>query len=219
MQQELFKYMLLKCLVHNKRPDKVAPGIQEFFSKTRPTHTTKWYYRIMNAVADSQDTVMFMLNELHEEYIVQKKSKHTEGDAKLYEVLQSLKEEYKQDLKWLILMPGDWHALKNFQIALMKPHFDLGLKNIAQVAGYPTQQIKTCKRTHAFILEAWETLYRSMLAAFFAHKYTQKQTSDLQLNFIRFFQAGDGDGKERQSKLIELTEELSHMSKQTFSDH
>ena len=118
-------------------------------------------------------------------------------------------------------MPGDWHALKNFQIALMKPYFDLGLKNIAQVAGYPTQQIKTCnqfKRTHAFILEAWESLYRSMLSAFFEHKYTQKQTSDLQLTFIRFFQAGDGDGKERQSKFVELTEELSHMSKQTFKN-
>lgn len=34
------------------------------------------------------------------------------ADAKLYEVLQSLKHEYGAELIWLIPFPGDWHTLK-----------------------------------------------------------------------------------------------------------
>lgn len=35
-----------------------------------------------------------------------------EGDAKLYEIFQSLKLEYGDELKWLLIYPGDWHLLK-----------------------------------------------------------------------------------------------------------
>ena len=40
---------------------------------------------------------------------------------------------------------------------------------MAQAIGYPTQQIKNCshfQRTHTFIVETWEALYRTMLMAF-----------------------------------------------------
>ena len=54
-----------------------------------------------------------------------------EGDAKLYEVLQSLIFEYGLEYSWLLPMLGDWHLLKNYQIALMKPYFEAGLKELA----------------------------------------------------------------------------------------
>ena len=62
--------------------------------------------------------------------------------------------------------PGDWHVLKNYQIALIKLYFDAGIKQLAQAAGYPTVAIQAgCKLkcTHHFILEAWESLYRAMV--------------------------------------------------------
>ena len=62
-----------------------------------------------------------------------------EGDAKLYEILQSLKFEYDSELKWVVPYPGDWHTLMNYQKALMKPYFDAGLKSLAEVA--VTQQL------------------------------------------------------------------------------
>ncbi len=95
-----------------------------------------------------------------------------EGDAKLYAVLQSLKFEYWHEYRWLLPMPGDWHLLKNFQIALMKPYFEAGLKELARVSGYPVEAIQTCskfKRTHYFILEAWESIYQVMMGKYFQY--------------------------------------------------
>ncbi len=59
--------------------------------------------------------------------------------------------------------------LENYQVTLMKPYFDAGLKSQAKAAGYPTEQIQSCgqfKRTHTFLLEAWEATYQAMLALY-----------------------------------------------------
>jgi len=100
-----------------------------------------------------------------------------------------LKFEYGEELKWLLPYPGDWHMLKNFQIAcaLMKPYFDAGLKSLAQAAGYPLAAIQSCgqfKRTHNFLLEAWESVYRAMLALFL-ESHNSTPNCEVQL----FFQA------------------------------
>ena len=89
-----------------------------------------------------------------------------EGDAKLYEVVKSLKFEYGEEFSWVIPYPRDWHMLMNYQKALMKPYYDAGLKALACAAGYPVAAIQSCsqfKRTHNFISEAWEAMYRVML--------------------------------------------------------
>ena len=47
----------------------------------------------------------------------------------------------------------------------MKPYCDAGLKELAWAAGYPLAAIHSCspfKRTHQFIVELWEALYRVM---------------------------------------------------------
>ena len=105
------------------------------------------------------------------------------GDAKLYEILKSLTFEYGEELSWLIPYPGDFHMLMNFQKALMKPYYDAGLKALAQAAGYPLPAIQSCsqfKRTHHFLLEAWEAIYRVMLL-----KYEQENTSCLLTDISR----------------------------------
>ena len=59
--------------------------------------------------------------------------------------------------------------LKNYQLALMKPYFDAGLKSLAEACGYPVHAIKQCsqfKKTHHFILECWEAIYTVMLTKF-----------------------------------------------------
>lgn len=92
-----------------------------------------------------------------------------EGDAKLYDILQSLKIECQSELKWVVPYPGDWHTLMNYQKALMKPYFDAGLKSLADSCGYPVAAIKNCsqfKKTHYFIMEAWEAIYLTMVNKF-----------------------------------------------------
>lgn len=90
------------------------------------------------------------------------------GDAKVYDQVQAIKYEYGSDLDWLILYPGDWHLLKNYQLCLIKPYFDAGLKELAEVSGYPIISIKNCsnfKRSHRFIMEVCESFFRNLLSS------------------------------------------------------
>ena len=146
-------------------------SIQEFFSLVRATHTEQSqvvYLEVMDAVADTKDTMNQLLHDLHEQFIVSQNMKWLvlEGDAKLYEIVKSLQFEYGDELSWLIPYPGDWHMLMNYQSALMKPYYDAGLKALASSAGYPLTAIQNSsqfKRSHNFILEVWEAMYRVML--------------------------------------------------------
>ena len=119
-------------------------SIQEFFSLVRTTHTEQSqvvYLEVMDAVADTKDTMMQLLHDLHEQFIVSQNMKWLvlEGDAKQYEIV---KFEYGDKLSWLIPYPGDWHMLMNYQSALMKPYYDAGLKALASSAGYPLTAIQ-----------------------------------------------------------------------------
>ena len=51
----------------------------------------------------------------------------------------------------------------------MKPFFEAGLKDLAIASGYPALSIQSCsnfQRTHHFLMEAWEGLYKYMLKQF-----------------------------------------------------
>lgn len=159
--------------------------MQSYFSTTKPNHTEKsniTYIEVKDTIADSKDTILSMLHNLYTSFIIDQNQTHlvVEGDAKVFDTLQSLKHEYGEDLNWVVPYPGDWHALKNYQIALMKAYLDAGLKDLARVAGYPTAQIQSCghfKRVHNFLLEAWEALYR-VLVSLFLEQHSSDQIHD-----------------------------------------
>ena len=79
------------------------------------------YLEVMDAVADSADTMMQMLHNLQDQYITGQSRQRlaVEGDAKVYNILKSLKFEYGEEYEWLIPYPRDWHMLENFQNVLM----------------------------------------------------------------------------------------------------
>ena len=67
--------------------------------------------------------------------------------------MQSLRAEYRNESTWLIIFPGDWHFLKNFQEVLTKVYFDAGLSQLASASGYLPKSVGTnFKRTHRFLL-------------------------------------------------------------------
>ena len=72
----------------------------------------------------------------------------------------------------LLIFPGDWHTLANFQPVVIKIHYHTGLKEIALHSGYKGEtltSIEKCsrfKRSHQFILQIWEAIYRAMISAF-----------------------------------------------------
>ena len=156
-------------------------GLQEYMTLTtvtRPREDEKSnivYFDVLDAIADKKETVLLVLDKIRKQ-IVERHGKQwlvIAGDAKLYNVLTTIKREYGDEFKWLICYPGDWHMLVNFQKAIMKPYFDAGLKELAKTAGYPTTAIQACsqfKRTHHFIMEASEAIYQVML-----HMYLEKK--------------------------------------------
>ncbi len=181
LQKELNTYFVHKMSVNNSTAELPFLSIQDFFSVVRVTHTQKSqvvYLEVMDAKADSNDTIMELLHDLRQQFIEGLKHEWlvVEGDGKFYELLKSLQFEYGEELNWVIPYPGDWHMLKNFQAALMKVYYAAGLKAQASAAGYPTASIQSTgqfKRTHNFILEVWEAVYRVMLTQFMS-------TTDLQ---------------------------------------
>ena len=70
--------------------------------------------------------------------------------------------------------------LMNNQSALMKVYYDAGLKALAKAAGCPLAAIQNSsqfKRSHNFILEAWEATYKVMLKCYMEARDTEISTS------------------------------------------
>ena len=87
------------------------------------------YLNVLDQKADNKQTLLAIINNLYEEFIVNGGQKWVvvEGDTKTYDILKSIKTEYREEMAWLFIFPGDWHILKNYQEVLLKVYFDTGL--------------------------------------------------------------------------------------------
>ena len=115
----LFEFSVQCNVVQNSLSDDqiILPSFRKRFSidSHRLEHQSRvTYLRIINEPADSKETMIKVINFLYNIYEVQRTISHllVVGDAKTFEVLRKLKDEYGSDLDWLIPFPGDWHILK-----------------------------------------------------------------------------------------------------------
>ena len=170
VRDQLTAYFLLKHQNSSNSTEHLI-GIQDYMRLANPYQAERSnivYLNVLDAKADTKDTIVQVLQNVHRKFIEGKKKEWLliEGDAKVYELVQSLKIEHGEEFKWVLPYPGDWHLLKNYQRVLMKAYYDAGLKSLAEAAGYPSAAIQSCsqfKRTHCFIMEAWESIYRVMI--------------------------------------------------------
>jgi len=163
-----FHYVLSKTLA-----EKTLVDLPSFYGLLHdipvPECSQVIYYGVLSQKCDNKETILSIINQMHVEFIATKQKEWVllEGDQLTYSIIASVKMEYGNDLSWLIPIPGDWHVLKNFQEVLQKVYFDGGLLDLAKACGYQPNSIGVnFKRTHNFIIETWEALYRYFLSLF-----------------------------------------------------
>ena len=108
-QEEIHTYIMMQeVALECSETSEIYLNLQDYLSLTRANHTERsniLYLDVMGAKSDSKDTLMSMLQDLHQEFILKQGCQHlvVKGDAKIYGLLQSLKLEYSDELQWLIL--------------------------------------------------------------------------------------------------------------------
>ena len=163
-KRKVFRYCLYKHLGLN------SASLQDFLSTSTPlqvTPTEYVYFNVLDQNADSRETISEVISILHTEFKVGVTIKYlvVGGDAKTYEHMQALKLDYGDELAWLLPFPGDFHALKNFQMVLSKLYYEVALKQIAMAGGFKGETLGSLERcsnyktTHHFYLEVYEALY------------------------------------------------------------
>lgn len=131
-----------------------------------------YYMDLIDEHTDSDETLLNIADQLKEDFKGCKDYVIIVGDGKTYDRLMKLKKLYGKTMEKILIFPGDWHTLKNYQPVLMKAYFHCGLKELSQVAGFKGENITSLfncshfKRTHHFLLQAWEALYLEMLRAY-----------------------------------------------------
>ena len=115
------------------------------------------YLPLVDENPDSEDTLLHISEDLLEklgsdcqDYVF------LVGDGKTYQHLMKIKNKYGHALSKLLIYPGDWHLLKNYQEVLMKQYYYAGLKELAMASGFRSSTLKSLescgnfKRTHYF---------------------------------------------------------------------
>ena len=168
------------------------PGLQSIVNCVRKQASDKevsqiTYVEIVSEKADSKPTLMGVISRLQKTFVEELGQKYVlvVGDAKTYNLLQSICFEYRSYLKWLIPFPGDWHVLFNDQKALMKPYEDAGLVVLAKIAGHRAEtltsliQASNFRRTHEFLLQSFEAFYRYSISLYYSHLAQSRDTAHI----------------------------------------
>ena len=112
------EYILQKVV--SSEHNKMLVDLQTYYSLSNhlptPERSNIIYFKVLDQRCDDKETLINIISELYEEFVVLKKNKWVllEGDQATYQRLQCIKAEYGNDLAWMIPFPGDWHFLKKF---------------------------------------------------------------------------------------------------------
>ena len=114
---------------------------------------------LVNENPDSDETMALIAEDLLNNFNVEGQDGWVilVGDGKTYQHFMNIKRQYKTPFEKLLIFPGDWHTLKNYQPILMKVYYNAGLRELAKSCGFRSATLKsleTCtnfKRTHCFL--------------------------------------------------------------------
>lgn len=144
LQVFLFLYSSFKksYTLNKKELNPYLYNIKSFLSSTTQYAITAksnvHYLELVDENPDSINTLAFIADHLLKEFNSECQNGFVilVGDAKTYQYLIKIKNQYREAMSKLLIFPGDWHLFKNFQEVLMKQYFHSGLKEIAMESGF-----------------------------------------------------------------------------------
>ena len=174
---KILMYMFIKQKLSTDLSNGVLHEFKDLYSYSTQGIINKsiiYYMELVDENPDSADTMRCVsdlllhtaVSKYQDDYVV------LVGDGKTYQHLMQIKQTYGSLLTKLLIFPGDWHILKNLQPVLLKIYYHAGLKELAQVSGFKGEtltSLEKCsnfKRTHQFLLQAWQAIFRSIVIAF-----------------------------------------------------
>ncbi len=172
--KEAFAYLLKKHCYTMQDTETLKP-LREFILPTSAQlsdHNPSliYYMEILDENADSQSTMTQVSELLLEKLLVQsQKWVVLVGDGKTYDHLRKVKRSYELTFEKLLIFPGDWHLLKNYQPVLMKAYYHAGLREIAKNSGYKAETLKSlenCSHFKRTLLQLWEAMLIEMISLF-----------------------------------------------------
>ena len=136
--------------------------------------STVAYLEVMDKIADRKETMLDVLTTFQLKLKVGEAASHliVTGDAKTHCHIQTLKQEYGNQLSWVLPFIGDWHLMKNYQEVLMHLYYDAGLKQLAMAAGFHAETLTHLQRcsnfqhAHHFLIQAWEATFQHLFQLF-----------------------------------------------------
>ena len=190
VSNKAFAYCVQKHIVENNLPDNIHPNFLQYLElesvSMREKSVVNFLY-VLEENADNRETMKLTLDKLYSDLAIHKTLNYlvVVGDAKTYDHLVQLKNEFPDKLEWLLPFIGDWHTLKNYQLTLMKIYLDAGLRELVHlfhqgILAKVVSEATGFDKTHTFLVQCWEALYRFELQMFFL---SQNNASLIDLNF------------------------------------
>ena len=137
----MLMYTSQKCSIHQHNKTIIMRDIRYFINSSFPIQlqaSQVHYMKLINENLDSDKTMSLVAEEVLEKFEdkVQDGWVVLVGDGKTYQHLMNIKTTYGKALDKLLIFPGDWHILKNFQPVLMKLYYNAGLRELAKASGF-----------------------------------------------------------------------------------
>ena len=211
LSSKIFTYIMLKYTnhYHIDYTNYVLSDMRQFFDneddeKVQPSKV--YYMELINENPDSDDTMCLVAEDLLEKFKQHNGWVVLVGDGKTYQHLQNIKRQYGKAFENLIVFPGDWHTLKNYQPILIKVYYHAGLKELAESCGFRSTTLKSLescsnfKRTHCFLVQVWEAIYREMVQMYVYHT----NPTDLMENVKCFLEAGIKESQSPYNLMVRL---------------
>ena len=209
----LFEYSI-QCNIVQSSLSEEAIFLQSFrkrfsISSPRLEHQSQiTYLQTINVPDDKKETILKVLSFLYNVHEVNTSVNYllVIGDAKTFELLHKLKDEYGQDLEWLISYPREWHILKNFQPVVFKIFGHAGLRSIAQRAGVEEGTLRLVpeftnfKKTNVFLIQCYFTIIHLKISAFLKSSSMTTEMSDAISSLLNLLLKFKKTGEDKKSE-------------------